>query len=280
MRLISRIIITIILTQTALNAIGTQFLSIPTTTYELIFGVNPISQNAIYSPVLSASYGNWLGEIKVSSFGYHRNMFGGTTGINLRYVALNDLELRLDRPTAEPLSVFNANAIAVDGSYLRQLKIGLLGTKIRYISIQLFNETANGFAIDLSLNRQINDKLKVGIALLNFGNMSELYEEKPKLPIRTVIGSSYKFHFNNIDNSLFVAIEKSSIVNGVIFRIGNVASLNKIQILVGSQFSQKTVAVSGGIGIKLGAYRVGYGIQFGTQSLGIPQLFDISVTLP
>jgi len=260
--------------------IGAQFLSIPQNATELIIGLNPSFNNITNRSILSASYGNWLAGIKVSTFGYSRNAFGGTAGFNLRYVALNDLELRTDRPTDDPLSVFGATAFALDCNYIRQTKIGLLSTKLRYISMQLLDETASGFAMDIGLQQNINDKLNVGFTVLNLGSMSELSAEKPKLPIRTIVGSSYNFTFNEIDNSFFVALEKSSKVEGIIIRVGEVTSWNKLQFLIGTQFSKEVASVSGGIGIKLGAYVVKYGIQFGSQSLGIPQMLDISVILP
>ena len=266
--------------QSLMFGIGTQFLSIPQNATELIIGLNPSFTNITNRPILSVSYGNWLAGIKVSSFGYNRNAFGGTAGFNIRYVALNDLELRSDRPTDDPVSVFGATAFAFDGNYIRQTKIGLLSTKLRYISMQLFDETATGFAMDIGLQHNVNDRLNVGITLLNLGSMSELNVEKPKLPVRMIVGSSYDFTFNEIDNSLFIALEKSSIVEGIILRVGEVTNWNKLQFLIGAQFSKEVASIAGGIGIKLGAYNIKYGIQFGSQSLGIPQMLDISVILP
>ena len=266
--------------QSLMFGIGTQFLSIPRNATELIIGLNPVLNNITNKPVLSASYGNWLAGIKVSSFGYNRGAFGGTAGFDVRYVALNDLELRSDRPTDDPLAVFGATAIALDGNYSRQTKIGLLSTKLRYISMQLLDESATGFAMDISLQHNVNEKLNVGFSLLNLGSMSELYKEKPKLPVRLIAGSSYLFKINNIDNSIFIALEKSSIADGIIFRVGEVTSWNKLQFLIGTQFSKEVVSISGGIGIRLGAYDIKYGIQFGSQSLGIPQMLDLSIILP
>ena len=280
MRLIFKIITSVVLVQSLMFGIGTQFLSIPHNAMELVIGLNPVLNNIVNKPVLSASYGDWLAGIKVSSFGYNRSAFGGTAGFDVRYVALNDLELRLDRPTDDPLSIFSATAIALDGNYSRQTEIGLLSTKLRYISMQLFDETATGFAMDIGLQHIVNDKLNVGFSLLNLGSMSELYKEKPKLPVRLIAGTSYLFQINNIDNTLFVMLEKSSYVEGIIFKVGEVAIWNKLQFLIGTQFSKEVVSISGGIGIRLGAYNIKYGIQFGSQALGIPQMLDMSMVLP
>ena len=280
MQLFFRIIILIILLQSLTFGIGTQFLSIPQNTIELIIGINPVLNNISNKPTLSASYGNWLAGINVSSFGYSCKIAGGTAGFNVRYIALNDIELRTDRPTDDPLSVFGATAIALDGSYNRQIGIGLLSTKLRYISMQLFDETSTGFAADIGLQHKVNENFNVGFSVLNLGRMSELNQEIPKLPVRIIGGSSYGFNFGETENALFVALEKSSIVEGIIFRVGEVTNWNKQQFLIGTQVSENVVSISGGIGIKLGAYDIKYGMQFGSQTLGIPQMLDLSVVLP
>jgi len=280
MQLFFRIITSIIILQNLTFGIGTQFLSIPQNTIELIIGINPVINNVYNKPTLSASYGNWLAGINVSSFGYNRKIAGGTAGFNARYVALNDIELRSDRPTDDPLSVFGATAIAFDGNYNRQIGIGLISTKLRYISMQLFDEISTGFAFDIGLQHNVDENFNVGISILNLGTMSELNQEIPQLPIRMIGGSSFSFTFCETENVLFVAFEKLSIVEGIIFRIGEVTNWNKLQFLIGTQVSENVVSISGGIGIKLGAYDIKYGIQFGSQALGIPQMLDLSVVLP
>ena len=280
MRLIFKKIILVILLQGLVFGIGTQFLSIPRNATELIIGITPVLSNIYSKPVISASYGNWLAGINISSFGYNRGAFGGTLGFDVRYAALNDLELRSDRPTDDPLAVFGATAIALDGTYIRQTKIGLLDTKFRYIAMQLFDQSATGFAMDIGLQHNINDRLNVGFTILNIGKMSEVYQEKSQLPIRIIVGSSYAFKINNMNNSFLFALEKSSMVEKMILRIGEIINWNKLQLLIGTQFSKKVASVSGGVGIKLGAYNIKYGIQFGSQSLGIPQMLDLSLILP
>ena len=174
MPLIFRILISILLFQSTIFGIGTQFLSIPQNAMELIIGVNPVIINIANKPILSASYGNWLADMKISSLSYNRYAFGGSAGFDFRYITLNDLELRKENPTDDLLAIFGATAIAFDGNYIRQTKSGLISTKLRYISMQLLDETATGFAMDIGLQRKINDNQKIGISIHNLRNMSEL----------------------------------------------------------------------------------------------------------
>lgn len=280
MRLIFKLNIIIIVIQSTIFAIGTQFLSIPQNSSELIFGYNPAMAITTAKPMISASYGNWLADIKVSSMQYDRRLLSGWLGMNFKYISLNDLELRTDRPTDEPLSYYNSTALAFDGKYSRYYKFGLLSTSVRYISIQLLDATSNGIAADINFKRTIHEDFNIGFAILNMGYMSELFQENPQLPLRTMIGATYNIKLNQVDNYLSVVLEKSILVDGLIFRITESMNYNKIQLLLGTQITKKATSLSGGINIKLGSYTFGYGVQIGQQSLGIPQMLSLSIKLP
>ena len=266
--------------QSTIFAIGTQFLAIPRNTSDLILGYTPISIIESNNPIISASYGNWLADIKISSMNYERNLFGGRIGLDFRYISLNDLELRTERPTDDPLSYYNSSALSMDGNYTRQFKFGLLSTTLRYISLQLYNESSNGMALDVSLSKTFRETINVGLAVLNLGYMSDLYHEKPQLPVRTILGASYNFELLQLENTLSTVIEKSSLVDGMIIRISDTMDIGKIQLLLGTQIANNATSLSGGINLKLGSYRFGYGVQIGTQALGIPQMLNLSVILP
>ena len=55
---------------------------------------------------------------------------------------------------------------------------------------------------------------------------------------------------------------------------------NNLDIRFGSHFSDKVTVFSGGFGIRLGILDLHYGIQVGSQHLGIPQMIDLSLRLP
>lgn len=261
-------------------AVGTQFLSIPVNSLELINGVNPAIVNLSDRPMISASYGNWLADINVSSVSYDRGLLGGWIGLNFRYISINDLELRSESPSNEPLSYYSSTAFALDGKYSRQFNFGLMTATFRYLAIQLYDESANGMAGDLSLQKKLSNNLNIGVALLNMGVMSELYEEVPKLPFKALVGGSYNIDFNKLSNQIAVSIEKSFLVDGIILRVSDSVDLNKIRFSIGTQIAEQTVSLSGGINLMLGSYQFGYGVQIGTQTLGIPQMLTLKMNLP
>jgi hypothetical protein len=112
------------------------------------------------------------------------------------------------------------------------------------------------------------------------GSMSLLSKESPDLPLRVLAGVSYHFFQKDWGNKIFLSAENSSMVSGMIFHVGNEFSWKQLAIQTGSQFSKEVTTVSGGFGFRLGIYRFQYGVQVGSQNLGISQMLDISVTLP
>lgn len=280
MRLIFKITILIVVLQSMVLAVGTQFLSIPRNPVELVHGYNPAFDNVYTKPEITVSYGDWLADMTMSSIDYNRSILNGWGGLTFRYAALNDLELRTDRPTDNPLAYYNSSSFAIDGKYAKQFGIGKISTALRFISVQLYNEESNGFAADLSFQKNVNDKFNIGLALLNIGTMSELYQEQPKLPVRTIIGTTYKYSMGQLNNTVSAVLENSSLVEGLIVRASHISALDKIRFQIGSQFSDKNVSVSSGISLHLGNVQFGYGVQIGSQALGIPQYLNLAVILP
>lgn len=261
-------------------SIGTQFLSIPQNSFELISGYNPAHFNSPNRPVISATYGNWLADVMLTNINISNKYLKGYGGINLRYVALDDIELRAERPSDDPISYYSSAAYAIDAWYMENINTISLSLTARYLSIQLYDETSDGFAVDLGANININEQYKIGVAILNLGYMTELYKEKPQLPLRTLISANTKINAFKIVNDVSFIIEKSSFVDGLIIRLSDYINYNNFQFMVGSQFANKNITVSGGINFSFGSYSIGYAVSFGSQALGIPQYLTLSINLP
>ena len=102
----------------------------------------------------------------------------------------------------------------------------------------------------------------------------------PSLPTRLLSAISYRFTTSTWDHTVCLSAEKSSFVNGPIFRVASETRYNKLDIRLGSHFSEKVTVISGGFGIRLGILDLHYGLQIGSQHLGIPQMVDLSIRLP
>ena len=271
--------------------LGTQFLSVPSNAIDLAFGCNPLlGKVAMNNPALlnaspqginlHISYGSWLGNVSASSFALASKLNRGTIGLQLRHMGLNDLELRTTTPTDYPLATFGSSALALDGSYSQSFGGLIIGASLKYIFVQLHTEKIAGYAVDAGITHSISKNIQMGISALNLGFMNQSDTYNQSLPMRLLSAISYQFSRSTWDHTVCFSAEKSSFVNGPIFGVANETRYNKLDIRFGSHFSDKVTVFSGGFGIRLGILDLHYGIQVGSQHLGIPQMIDLSLRLP
>ena len=291
MRLISRVLINIAILVQISFGLGTQFLSVPSNAIDLAFGSNPIlGKLALNNPALLSaspqginmhmSYGSWLNNVSASSFALASKLNRGNIGLQLRYMGLNDLELRTTTPTDLPLATFGSSAFALDGNYSRSFGGLKIGASLRYIFVQLHTEKITGYAVDAGIIHSFSKNIQMGISALNLGVMEKSATYNPSLPTRLLSAISYRFTTSTWDHTVCLSAEKSSFVNGPIFRVASETRYNKLDIRLGSHFSEKVTVISGGFGIRLGILDLHYGLQIGSQHLGIPQMVDLSIRLP
>ena len=291
MRLISRVLInTVILVQITFG-LGTQFLSVPSNAIDLAFGSSPLlGKLALNNPALLTaapqginmhmSYGSWISNVSASSFALVTKLNRGNVGFQLRHMGLNDLELRTTTPTDLPLATFGSSAFAIDGDYSRSFGGLKVGASLRYIFVQLHTEKIAGYAVDAGIIHSISKNIQVGVSALNLGVMEQSATYNPSLPTRLLSAISYQFTRPTWNHTVCFSAEKSSFVNGPIFRVASETRYNKLDIRFGSHVSDKVTVFSGGFGIRLGILDLHYGLQIGSQHLGIPQMVDLSLRLP
>lgn len=274
-----------------LGAVGTQFLTVPASAQELSLGaqvtapslniVNPalLATNSA-TPEINFTYGRWLVDSRTSTFFAAWPTRFGYGGLRARYLGIRGLELRTNTPTDAPRSQFSAFGITVEG--LASWKIGRLtmGSAVRLITMEVYTESSTGFALDIGVNRTVTKRLTVGASMLNLGAMSPLQTQVPKLPLRFLVGGRYQRVAPTFSHTVLVTGEWSSQVPGGILLIGGSTQWQRLTVQLSTRLSRKVVAIGGGFGFRWGIYQLHYGIQFGSQGLGLPQSLDIAIRLP
>ena len=260
---------------------GTQFLSVPTSAYDLMYfhtvWSNPAALNQIYrAPHIGLAYGNWLAGIESFSFQWQGQIRKGSAGLNIRYLGMDDIELRPNKPTSKPLGHYVAYGLSTKGSYSIKRDNYQFGFGIQLINFQIYQESTSGIAFDFGLGWDINQQMRFSFSGLNIGSVKPMINESPELP-RRIIGS---LDYHPGKYSLFLAVESNQLVNDPIVYSG--FNSNYKNLIFGTTImSNKDVNVlSGGIGFSFGIYSITYGFQWGNQHLGMPQIIDISIRLP
>ncbi|GIS57664.1 MAG: hypothetical protein CM1200mP1_16020 [Candidatus Neomarinimicrobiota bacterium] len=264
-----------------LMASGTQFLAVPPSAYDLMYfhtvWRNPAALNQINrAPRLALAYGNWLAGIESFSFQWQGQMGKGSGGLDIRYLGMDDIELRPNKPTSKPLGHYVAYGLSTKGSYSIKRDNFQFGVGINLINFQIYQESTSGIAFDFGLGWDINQQIRFSFSGLNIGSINPMINESPELP-RRIIGS---LDYHPKKYSLFLAVESNQLVKEPILYSG--FNSNYKNLIFGTTImSNKDVNVlSGGIGFSFGIYSITYGFQWGNQHLGMPQIIDISIRLP
>ena len=260
---------------------GLQFLSIPSSANDIIVFRssfrNPSFLNAQgKSPELSFAYGKWFGETENLSFNWQGKIRSNNAGIAMRYVGINDMELRGNTPTSEPLGYYGAYGVATKA--ITSFSKGNLnyGFALQLISMQIYQDASTGFAADLGISWQVNEKINLAASVINAGKMNAFRNERPVLPARLNGILSYKINSTDI----FLSVETNELIEEPIYSIGSAFKIDNIFFGATAMMNDNLKMISSGIGINLGSYSFSYGFQFGNQDIGFPQIIDISFRLP
>jgi len=274
-----------------LYGLGTQFLILPTDAEELSIGSHPtmsgiLSVNpALFSaslnhPSLSISRGIWLGDVTLTHLGYTQPAKGKIFHFNAKYSGLSDLEFRDAVPVDDALSTFSSYGVSMNGGFSVQREKQKFGISFSYIFMGLYTETTSGFGLNLGYARDIVKGMKLGISIQNLGIMSKLSEDVPSLPTRIIGGVSKQIIFDNYRNTIYCSGEWNQLATTGKFHFGNNFRWDRLSLMGGFSASENVVESSAGFGINLGQYEITYGIQFGSQNLGTPQILTFQFLLP
>lgn len=274
-----------------LGAVGTQFLTVPASGQELALGpqvsapnlnsVNPaLLATRSNTPEINFTYGQWLADSRTSTFYAAWPTSFGYGGLRARYLETRGLELRTNTPTDVPLAQFGAFGVTVEALASWSRGPLTMGSAVRLITMEVYTESSTGFALDLGVNRALTKHLTFGASVLNLGTMSPLETKIPQLPLRFLIGGSYQREMPTFSHTFYITGEWSSQVAGGILLIGGSTQWQQLTVQLSTQLSQKVVVIGSGFGFRWGIYELHYGIQFGSQGLGLPQSLDIAIRLP
>lgn len=267
-----------------INGVGTRFLIIPATVSQISLGPSPvIGDQTYFNPALtgegrwySASGGKWLADTPFSGFHISGPLSGGRFAVMGRYIGMDDLELRHDYPTDEPVALFSAYGLSFSAAYSRALERLRIGASLGVINTGIYTETASGISLSSGISYQLFQGIHLGAALLNAGRMSNLRNEEPVLPLRGSFGLKIDNSSVNWKNEFALSADLTR-GRRVAFHVAEIITWRSIAIMAGTELQKDNFNVSGGINFYSGSLRIGYGFRVGQNRLGLAQLVEISV---
>jgi hypothetical protein len=143
---------------------------------------NPAGLAAAERNSAAVSHHLWVADVRTYALAT-RLGFGarGALGFAVTATGTSDLEAR-DGP-GDPSGLFGAQFISISGSYGRSVGPVRVGFTAKYLSEEIFDVSANGYALDFGAQADLlNGAVEVGAAFVNVGKMSELGIRATRLP--------------------------------------------------------------------------------------------------
>lgn len=239
---------------------------------------NPAGIACIDTPQLGAMHTQWITDIKYNFVAGAYNLKNKVIGVSATLLTMGEIEGRGEN--REEIESFSAYDLAVQFSYARNLNNNyLLGGSLKFIKQKIADESANGIAIDLGVQKQISNIFNTGIALRNLGPQMSFITEGYNLPLTLSVGSGITIgginigldtNYEIIDKKLkvsfgteYVPLQFLSLRGGYFFNL-----LNEITGLSDNDISEPKDGFGGGIGIKVMKYSFDYAVvpyvDFGT----------------
>ena len=267
-----------------LKGVGTQFVNVPGSVGELVHGTQSamvyFPENLLDKTSISISHNDWFGGFSVFGMGISSPLFGGQALFRVKYGGFENIELRDESPSDSPLSFYSAFGTTVSGGIKYKLEGYEISSLVQMLHLRIHTHSSSGFSGSLAIAKPILRDWKIGVALSHAGSMDQFVHQKPKLPFSGNIVISKTSTFKEFYNKFFLSGGYIPSSKDHIILVNNTISWKNIGVTLASHISNETSHISGGFSIKLGLYQFEYGFRIGDHQLGIPQVIDLSVTLP
>ncbi|MEE9171222.1 MAG: PorV/PorQ family protein [bacterium] len=202
-------------------------------------------------------------------------------GLSLNSTNIGDIEIRGTQPSVEPIGTFTSHDLALGISYARSLTQRLdLGVGLKYIYQKIFIHESGGVAADLGFRYHTETiPLEFALTLQNFGSMSKLREESPRLPRLIRIGFAYSPALSLSEGSwIFAGDWVSDSEGNSHLHLGSEFQLRSfLAIRLGYQTGYELKNIHFGFGVQSGRLLWDYGFVPLQQDFGQGHRFSLGV---
>lgn len=228
---------------------------------------NPAGITDIIRPQIGAMHTEWVSDIR---YDYAAGVFKfkeGALGVSATLLTMGELDGRGE--SRELTDDFSAYDFAMQISYGRNISKNLIGGSFKYIQQKIDDETANGVAVDIGLQREITPNMNLGFTLKNLGPKMKFISEGYDLPLLMGLGSSltiggitlaFDTNYNVVDKNINVSCGMEYLPIQILsLRGGYFLNALKETSQIEEVFTPKN-GLGGGVGINIFNYCLDYAV--------------------
>lgn len=245
--------------------------------------INPASIHKLSSQV-SFSNNQWFGDLQGNKISYLWSKNNYKNFISFESLGLDDIELRDEVPSDNPIGYTEAKWMAVD--YVNTMPLDLmlpnsnidLGYKLKFNYSKLHTNRYYGYSLDLGMIKQF-DNINIGATIKNIGkeNMGSSYET---INPRYTLGVSTNIPFSNKNqqyNNWKLYADLVYEDKQMIYKVASKVQFSFIELMLGSSYSDNYQDFSYGLSFHFNDWSIIYGsLNHENPILGSPVCFEIS----
>jgi len=267
-----------------ISGIGTQFVNVPASVDEIKYGTqNAIIQfpvNQLGKTSVSLSHNDWYGGFSVFSMKISNPILSGQGILRLKYGGFENLELRNESPSDNPLGIYSAFGLDITSGFQIQYHDYQIAALLRMMKLRIYTHSSSGMTGCISILKKMSRDWGVGFSVSQFGYMSPFIENKSNLPVSANILLIHKTDFKQFRNFFSFTGGAIPATDNYIISATNSIKWKNVDLSLASHISKNVTEVSGGVSFLLGIYQIGYGFRIADHKLGIPQVLELTVILP
>lgn len=224
----------------------------------------------------------WIQDTRMEFLGARIELGSGEAiGVSVNTTTVSDIEIRT-RP-GTPEGTFTARNFALGLSYAQSLSDAFsAGLTARFIYEKILVDEASGFAFDLGLQYTTPmEGLSIGAMVANLGGVSELRNERTKLPAMLRVGPSYSTPIDDISSTLTVSADFNQVFpdNLSLLNVGGELQFqNVFAVRAGYQFGSEGRGFSTGVGVIYKIFSLDYAYAPLSSDLGNTHSIALTVS--
>ncbi|MAX29939.1 MAG: hypothetical protein CMG14_03395 [Candidatus Marinimicrobia bacterium] len=220
---------------------------------------------------LSLSKNSWLAGVSGQKISY---IFDRRKYISFENLSINDIELRDEIATEEPLGFFGANWYAAeinesfDLSFYENITFGY---KVKLNYSKLYTESMHGYSIDIGLNNQINKNLNIGLLIKNLGRE---YSNNLRVDNDILLGFGMSYHMPDL--KLILLSDYLVYNQNNLLKFSTITTLPYLNFIIGGTYSELYKDLSFGIKLDYKKWAFIFGnLNHNNQVLSNPSSVEI-----
>ena len=220
---------------------------------------------------LSLSKNSWLAGVSGQKISY---IFDRRKYISFENLSINDIELRDEIATEEPLGFFGADWYAAeinesfDLSFYENITFGY---KVKLNYSKLYTESMHGYSIDIGFNNQINKNLNIGLLIKNIGRE---YSNNLRVDNDILVGLGMSYHMPDLKLILlsdYLVYDQNNLL-----KFSAITTLPYLNFIIGGTYSESYKDLSFGIKLDYKKWAFIFGnLNHNNQVLSNPSSVEI-----